>query len=85
MSVTPADHTLEPARRRARRQLRRVLVLLAIFDVGALVLVIGLAAAWTRNQIPVAYFLLLVVGGLGGIIAGRIALGVRLKRRSGDL
>ena len=73
------------ARTKARRQLRRVLGLLAILDAGVLVLVLVLAAAWSRFHLPTPYFLGLLLGGVAAILMARVALGVRLKRRSGDL
>jgi hypothetical protein len=75
----------EQARSRARFQLRRVLIVLAILDTSVLVVVIGLAVAWSRYHLPTAYFLTLVLVAVGGILTARVALGVRLKRRSGNL
>jgi hypothetical protein len=60
-------------------------VLLAVLDTGVLVLVLGLAVAWSRLHIPTLDFLALVLLGVAAILVTRIALGVRLKRRSGNL
>jgi len=79
------SHSTERARTTARRQLRRVLLLLAILDTSVLVLVVGLAVAWSRFHIPTPYFLALVLAGVGAILVARIALGIRHKRRSGNL
>ena len=75
----------EDARVRARRQLARVLVWLALLDSSVLVLVVSLAVIWSRYHVPAPVILTLVLGGVGTIILVRIALGVRLKRRSGEL
>lgn len=79
------SQSADQARVKARHQLRRVLLLLAILDTSVLVVVIGLAVAWDRFHFPVAYFVALVVGAVSGILLVRVALGVRLKRRAGDL
>jgi hypothetical protein len=75
----------EAARTVARRQLGRVLALLAVLDVSVLVFVVGLALAWARFRFPVEYFLTFILVGVGGFLIARFAIGVRLKRRSGDL
>jgi hypothetical protein len=79
------EETVDSAREIARRQLHRVLGLLALLDVSALILVLGLTVAWSRNELPSLYFLGLVIGGLGSIILVRVGVGIRLKRRSGNL
>jgi hypothetical protein len=84
MNTVTGSESKDLARRTARRQLRQVLLLLAILDSSVLALVVGLAVAWSRLQFPTPYFLVLVLGAVGGVLAVRIALGVRLKRRSGD-
>ncbi|MGC2290184.1 MAG: hypothetical protein WA688_10080 [Thermoplasmata archaeon] len=81
MESNSTDH----ARLMARRQLSRVLILLAFLDTSVLVLVVGLSLAWSRFHIPTPYFLGLVLGGVAAILAARVALGVRLRRRSGNL
>lgn len=73
------------ARTHARQQLRRVMVVLGFLDASVLVLVLGLAVAFARGQLPAILVLAFAIGGLGGIILIRVALGVRLRRRSGDL
>jgi hypothetical protein len=75
----------DEARTRARRQLGRVLGLLALLDISVVVLVVGLAIAWSRLHFPTAYLLALVLIGVGAILAARVWMGVRLKRRSGNL
>jgi hypothetical protein len=77
--------SLDQARTTARRQLNRLLVVLAILDASVLVLVVGLALAWARFHIPTIYFLAFVLSGVGAILAVRVSLGVRLKHRSGNL
>lgn len=73
------------ARVAARRQLARVLIVLAVLDVSVLVLVVGLAVAWSRLKFPTFELLGFMVGGIATILLVRVALGVRLKRRSGQL
>ena len=75
----------EDPRSRARRQLGQVLTVLAVLDTSVLVLVIGLAVAWSRLRFPVAELLGMMLGGVAAILILRMALAVRLKRRSGDL
>jgi hypothetical protein len=70
---------------RARRQLGRVLLLLAVLDVGVLVTVVLLAVLATAYRFTNLELLVLVVAGLGAIIGARVALAVRLKKRSGWL
>jgi hypothetical protein len=82
MSTTGGN---DEARVDARRQLSRVLLVLAALDVSVLILVIGLAVAWSRLRFPTAELVGLMVGGVATIVLIRIALGVRLKRRSGHL
>jgi hypothetical protein len=77
--------SVEGARRTARRQLGRVLAALAILDVSVVILVVGLAVAWSRFHLPTLYFLALVLSGVSAILLARVALGIRLKRRSGNL
>jgi hypothetical protein len=80
-ATPPADE----ARITARRQLRKVLVVLAVLDTSVLVVVVGLAVTWARYHIPAAYFVALILVAVAGILLARVALGVRLKRRTGDL
>ncbi|MCI4347086.1 MAG: hypothetical protein L3J97_00510 [Thermoplasmata archaeon] len=80
-----SSHSPEAARLRARHQLRQVLSVLALLDSGVLVLVIGLVLAWERFGWPTPEFLTFLLFGVGGILLARVALAVRLQRRSGNL
>jgi hypothetical protein len=82
-SVEPPAPNL--ARTRARMQLGRVLTLLAILDTSVVVLVVGLAIAWSRLHFPTLYLVTFLLVGIGGILGARIWMGVRLKRRAGNL
>lgn len=82
MSVGAAT---DGAQQKARRQLRQVLLVLALLDTSVLVLVIGLAVAWARLRFPTVELLGLILGGVAIILGIRIAMAVRLKRRSGNL
>jgi hypothetical protein len=82
MSTDPAP---EEARMKARRQLRQVLLLLALLDTSVLALVIGLAVAWAHLRFPTVELLGLMLGGVTTILCIRVAVAVRLKRRSGNL
>jgi hypothetical protein len=77
--------SVELARATARRQLRRVLTLLAILDTSVVALVVGLAVVWARYHPPTPFIVAPVLGGVSAILLTRVALGVRLKRRSGNL
>lgn len=79
------SQTTEENRRTARRQLRQVLLVLAVLDTSVLVLVIGLAVAWSRLRFPTAELLGLMLGGVAGILSLRVGLAVRLRKRSGNL
>jgi len=70
---------------RARRQLRRVLSVLALLDTLVLVSVVVLAEARASAGLTTPEFLSLILGAVGAIIAVRVALAVRLKKRSGSL
>ena len=70
---------------RARRQLRRVLLLLGALDLSVLLLVIGLAISASRFGWTGLQLLLSILAGVGAILGIRIWLAVRLRRRSGDL
>jgi hypothetical protein len=83
MMVEPP--TPDQVRIHARRQLGRVLTLLAFLDITVVVLVVVLAIAWSRLHFPTPYLLTLVLVGIGAILAARVWMGVRLKRRSGNL
>lgn len=83
--MEPSHPSTEEARARARRQLRQLLGLLALLDTTVLVVVVGLAIAWSRFHLPTLDFLALVFVTVGTVIVARVALGVRLKRRSGNL
>jgi len=69
----------------ARRQLGRVLLALAVLDVGVIVFVVGIAEVRNLLSLTGAAFLLLVLGGVGTILVTRVLLAVRLRRRQGDL
>ena len=69
----------------ARRQLRRVLALMALLDAGVLVIVVGLALARESLGLSTIGFLIAVLSGVGVILAARLAMAVRLRRRSGEL
>jgi NhaP-type Na+/H+ or K+/H+ antiporter len=83
--MATATPSADAARATARRQLRRVLLILAGLDTSVLVVVIGLAVAWARLHFPTSYLLALVLGTVSAILLARVALGVRLKRRTGEL
>jgi hypothetical protein len=70
---------------RARRQLRGVLLTLALLDIGVVLLVIGLAEARGLLGLTTPELLLTILGGVSLILAIRVFLAVRLRRRSGDL
>jgi hypothetical protein len=70
---------------RARRQLRGVLLTLALLDTGVVLLVIGLAEARGLLGLTTPELLLTILGGVSLILAIRVFLAVRLRRRSGDL
>lgn len=82
MAMSPATGE---ARTVARRQLHRVLLVLAVLDLSVLAWVIGLAATWSSTRFSVPVLLALMLGGIGLILGLRVALGVRLRRRSGSL
>lgn len=85
MQVTTARQgPPDEASGRARRQLRRVLLVLAAMDASVLIIVVVLAAASVDLRLTNLELLALIVGGLGAIIGARVALAVRLRRRSGD-
>lgn len=71
--------------RKARRQLRRVLWVLAAMDAGVLVTIVALAVAAFVLRLTNLELLLLIVAAVGAIIGARVALAVRLRRRSGDI
>jgi hypothetical protein len=75
----------EEATSTARRQLRRVLVLLGVLDVSVLVIVVGLARAQEFLDLSTAEFLAAVLGGVGLILTIRLLMAIRLRRRSGEL
>ena len=75
----------ETAERRARRQLGRVLLLLGLLDLGAIVLVVVLAVAGTAWGLTPYELLAAILTGAGSIVATRVALAVRLRRRVGEL
>jgi hypothetical protein len=75
----------EDAGPRARRQLRRVLVLLGVLDLSVLVLVIGLVLAAPSLGFTTAELLFSILAGIVVILGVRIWLAVQLRRRSGDL
>jgi hypothetical protein len=70
---------------RARRQLRRVLVLLGVLDLSVLVLVIGLLLTTPSLGLTTPELLFSIIAGVSVILGVRIWLAVRLRRRSGDL
>ncbi len=75
----------EVATRRARRQLRAVLLTLAGLDAGVVILVLGLAEARSLLGLTTPELLLSILGGVGLILVVRVLLAVRLRRRSGNL
>jgi hypothetical protein len=83
--MATAPQTVHDARTIARRQLGRVLMLLAILDTSVIIVVLVLAVAWSRYHLSTPYFLALLLVSVGTVIAVRVAIGVRLKRRSGNL
>ncbi|HKN07508.1 MAG TPA: hypothetical protein VJ021_07925 [Thermoplasmata archaeon] len=84
--VTPgARESLEAARRRARRQLRAVLLTLAGLDAGVVILVLSLAEARSHLGLTTPELLVSILGGVGLILVVRVLLAVRLRRRSGNL
>jgi hypothetical protein len=83
--MATAPQSIHDARTIARRQLGRVLMLLAILDTSVIVVVLVLAVAWSRYHLSTPYFLALLLVSVGAVIAARVAIGVRLKRRAGNL
>ena len=79
------DPAAAVARRTARRQLTRVLVVLAGLDLGVLAWVIGVAVAYTRLHFATLDLVLGALGGIVVILGIRLAIGIRLRRRGGDL
>ncbi|MGA8603471.1 MAG: hypothetical protein WB788_00175 [Thermoplasmata archaeon] len=75
----------EAARRRARRQLRAVLLTLAALDIGVVVLVLGLAEARSFLGLSTPELLLSILAGVGLILVARVLMAVRLRRTSGNL
>jgi hypothetical protein len=67
------------------RPLRRVLLVLGVLDITVLVLVVVLAGAQRALGLPAVAVSVLIVLGVATVIGARVALGVRLKRRSGEL
>jgi chromate transport protein ChrA len=82
--TAPGPPVTNEASVRARHQLRRVLLVLAAMDVGVLVTIVVLALASVLLHLSSVELLGLIVAGLGAIIGARVALAVRLRRRSGD-
>jgi hypothetical protein len=74
-----------PASARARRQLGRVLFILALLDVSVIVWVIVVALAAPPLGLAGLVLLLAILLGVGGILGIRIWLAVRLRRRSGEV
>jgi energy-converting hydrogenase Eha subunit C len=70
---------------RARHQLGRVLLMLALLDIGVVLLVVGLAVARGALGLTSQQFLFAAVGGVGLILAVRVVMAVRLRRRKGAL
>jgi hypothetical protein len=85
MGTTPGYASPSEASVRARRQLRRVLVVLAAMDAGVLVTIVVLAVASMLLRLTNFELLALIITGLGAIIGARVALAVRLRRRAGNL
>jgi hypothetical protein len=79
------DRTPASAPTRARRQLGRVLFILAALDVSVIVWVIGVALVAPSLGLAGLRLLFAILLGLGGILGIRIWLAVRLRRRSGDV
>jgi hypothetical protein len=80
-----ASATAENAEVRARRQLGRVLVVLAVLDTSTIAFVLVLVLlgpVWGLSRIELLAWILL---GAGVIVGTRIGLAVRLRRRSGEL
>ena len=70
---------------RARRQLRKVLLVLALLDASVVIIVIGVAEARTSLRLSSLALLVLILSGLAAILILRAGLAVRLRRRSGNL
>jgi len=72
----------EEARKTARRQLRRVLLVLAGMDIGVLVFVFVLGEARGLWHLANAQLLALVVGGIGLVLLARLIMAIRLRPKS---
>jgi threonine/homoserine/homoserine lactone efflux protein len=83
--IATLSQSVNDARAIARRQLGRVLMLLAILDTSVIVVVLVLAVAWSRYHLSTPYFLALLLVSVGCVIAARVGIGIRLKRRAGNL
>jgi len=83
--LTGRAPTPSEAGREARHQLGRVLLALALLDTGVLIAVVLLAVARDLFGLTTAEFLSMVLGAVGTVLAVRVGLAVRLKRRSGSL
>lgn len=84
-SESEADSTTSASRRTARRQLNRVLLVLAGLDLSVLAWVIGVALASRRFHLPAVDLVLLALAGIAAALGVRITLAVRLRRHGGDL
>lgn len=84
-SATPETPDDTDARRTARRQLHRLLLLLAALDLGVLAWVLAIAIVSPRLHVSTAELVLLAVGGIVVVLGTRLALAVRLRRRHGEL
>ncbi len=76
---------ISAARRTARRQLSRILLLLAGLDLTVLAWVLGVALVSSRFHLSAVDIVLLALAGIAAILGVRIAVAVRLRRRAGDL
>ena len=73
------------AGRLARRQLGRVLRVLAVLDGAVLLVVLAMALSWSRVGLSNVSFLAIVVTAAGIALGARLVLAVRLHRSAGDL
>ena len=79
--MAPTPPPTYEARVRARRQFRRVFLILAIVDLIVLTVVGGLGAVW-GHSFPFPSFVALLVSAASGLVLLHIAVGARLQRRA---
>jgi len=81
----PGDAKLLEARRTARRQLRRLIALMAVLDLAILLLVIAVAYERSTVGLSTSGVLAVVGAGAAAVIGTRIWLAARLRTHAGNL